>query len=264
MTTVLLIRHGRTTANSAGVLAGWTSGVRLDETGEAQVESVARRLVPVPLAAVVSSPLERCQQTARSLIAQRDGQEVTTDERLGECRYGDWNGARIDRLATDSLWEVVQQHPSGAGFPGDEGESLRDTQHRAVSAVRDWNSRLGEDAVYAVCSHGDVLKAVIADAVGMHLDLFQRIQVDPGSLTVIRYTRLRPFLCRLNDRGGDVSDLVPRQEADRQAKRRRWWPGRRRAWRGARPQGGEPGRDGDRGPGSRAGSGDAVIGGGSG
>ena len=86
---------------------------------------------------------------------------------------------------------------------------MLDVQHRAVSAVRDWNARLGPDATYLVCSHGDVIKSIIADSLGLHLDLFQRIQVDPCSLTVIRYTPLRPFLIRLNDTGGSVADLRP-------------------------------------------------------
>lgn len=221
MTTVLLVRHGRSTANTAGLLAGWTPGVHLDEDGRAQAAALAERLQPVPLAAVVSSPLERCRETAAALTEGRGSLEVSTDDRLGECWYGEWNGQPLDKLAKQDLWQVVQGHPSGAVFPGEGGEALRDTQHRAVSAVRSWNARLGDDATYAVCSHGDVLKAVIADAMGMHLDFFQRIEVGPASLTVIRYTRLRPFLLRLNDTGGTVADLVPKAQAPK--RRRRWW-----------------------------------------
>jgi probable phosphoglycerate mutase len=100
---------------------------------------------------------------------------------------------------------VVQAHPSGARFPGEDGESMPDVQHRAVGAVREWNARLGRDATYLICSHGDVIKSLIADSLGMHLDLFQRIQVDPCSLTAIRYTPFRPFLRRMLDTGGTVS-----------------------------------------------------------
>lgn len=220
MSTVLLVRHGRSTANTDGVLAGWTPGVHLDDRGTEQANALARRLRPVPLAAVVASPLERCQETASAIADGRDGLSVSTDERLGECKYGDWNGQRLSALAKEELWQVVQGHPSGAVFPGAGGEALRDTQHRAVSAVRAWNDRLPDEATYVVCSHGDVLAAVIADALGMHLDMFQRIQVDPCSLTAIRYTRLRPFLLRLNDTGGSVDDLVP---AAPQPKRRWRW-----------------------------------------
>ena len=87
---------------------------------------------------------------------------------------------------------------------------MLDMQHRAVAAVREWNTRLGPDATYLVCSHGDVIKAIVSDALGLHLDQSQRIIADPCSLTVIRYTPLRPFLIRLNDVGGAVDDLLPR------------------------------------------------------
>jgi probable phosphomutase (TIGR03848 family) len=206
MTTVLLVRHGLTDANRSGVLAGWTAGVRLADKGREQATALGSRLAAVPVAAVVSSPLERCVETAEALAAGRD-LTVETDERLGECRYGDWTGQELKKLAKDPLWKVVQAHPSAATFPG--GEALRDTQARAVDAVRAVNERLGPDATWVAVSHGDVIKAILADALGLHLDLFQRIQVDPCSLSVVRYTTLRPFVVRMNDVGGAVDDLRP-------------------------------------------------------
>ncbi len=220
MTTVLLVRHGLTMLTGP-VLAGWTPGVDLDDRGKAQAEVLAARLAPLPLDSVVTSPLERCVQTAAAIAAARDGhpeRAVHVDERVAECRYGDWTGKRIKKLAKDPLWRVVQAHPSGARFPGPDGESLSDMQHRAVGAVRDWNARLGRDACYVICSHADVIKAIVADSLGVHLDLFQRIQIDPCSLTVIRYTDLRPFLVRLNDTGGGVDDLVAAVLAARKAR----------------------------------------------
>ena len=201
MTTLLLVRHGLT-AMTGPVLAGWTPGVHLDERGAAQAAALGERLAPVPLAAVVSSPLERCAETAAAL-----GRPVETDERLGECRYGDWTGQELKRLAKEPLWRQVQAHPSAVTFPG--GESLRAVSARAVDCVREWNARLGPDATWVAVSHGDVIKAVVADALGLHLDQFQRIGVDPCSVTVIRYTELRPFVVRLNDTGGGVDDLLP-------------------------------------------------------
>jgi probable phosphomutase (TIGR03848 family) len=208
VTTVLLLRHGRTTANAAGVLAGWTPGVLLDDAGTAQVRAVSERLAKVPLTAVVSSPLERCVQTSDAVAQGRDLQ-VQTDDRLGEARYGDWTGRTIKELSKEPLWKVVQQHPSAAVFPGDEGEGLAQTQARAVAAVRAWNATLGPDAVWLACSHGDVIKAILADALGLHLDQFQRIVVDPASISVVTYTATRPFVVRVNDTGGDVSGLIP-------------------------------------------------------
>jgi probable phosphomutase (TIGR03848 family) len=217
VTTVLLLRHGRTTANSGGVLAGWTPGVQLDEAGAAQVQAVGERLAKVPMAAIVSSPLERCVQTAAAIAAGR-ALEVQSDDRLGEARYGDWTGRAIKELAKEPLWKVVQLHPSAAVFPGPEGEGLAQTQARAVAAVREWNAKLGPNAVWLACSHGDVIKGILADALGLHLDQFQRIVVDPASISVVTYTETRPFVVRVNDTGGDVSALVPPPRTRRRRK----------------------------------------------
>jgi probable phosphomutase (TIGR03848 family) len=211
VTTVLLVRHGLT-ASTGQVLTGWTPGVGLDDRGRAQAAALAARLARIPLDAIVTSPLERCRQTTEPIAATRDGQlaAIVTEPRLGECHYGDWTGRSLKDLEQDPLWPVVQAHPSAVRFPGADGESMLDMQHRAVAAVREWNSKLGKDATYLVCSHGDVIKAIVADSLGLHLDQCQRIQADPCSLTVIRYTTLRPFLVRLNDVGGSVDDLLPK------------------------------------------------------
>jgi probable phosphomutase (TIGR03848 family) len=217
VTTVVFLRHGRTTANAGGVLAGWTPGVALDDAGRAQVQAVGERLAKVPLGAVVSSPLERCLQTAEAIAAGRE-LTVQTDDRLGEARYGDWTGRTIKELVKEPLWKVVQQHPSAAVFPGSAGEGLAETQARAVAAVRAWNATLGPEATWLACSHGDVIKAVLADALGLHLDQFQRIVVDPASISVVTYTETRPFVVRVNDTGGDVSALIPPPKRRRRAK----------------------------------------------
>ena len=217
MTTVVLVRHGLTHLTGP-VLAGWTPDLHLDERGIAQAEAVAERLRPVPFTAVVSSPLDRCLDTAGHVLAGRDGLALRVEDRLGECRYGDWTGRPIKELAKDPLWKVVQNHPSAVVFPGPEGEALAHTQARAVAAVRDWNARLGPDATWLACSHGDVIKAIVADAMGLHLDQFQRIVIDPCSVTVIRYTELRPFVVRVNDTGGGVADLVPPARKGRRRK----------------------------------------------
>jgi probable phosphomutase (TIGR03848 family) len=206
VTTVLFIRHGLT-ALTGPVLTGWTPGIHLDERGQAQVAALGERLRPVKLAAIVSSPLERCLDTADAVAAGRDPQPARhVDERVGEVRYGAWTGGELKRLAKDPLWRSVQAHPSAVTFP--DGEALRDTQARAVSAVYDWNARLGEDVTYAIVSHADVIKAILADALGLHLDQFQRIVVGPASLSVVRYSPLRPFVLRVNDIGGDPVDLI--------------------------------------------------------
>jgi probable phosphomutase (TIGR03848 family) len=204
--TVLLLRHGRTTSNATGELAG-RRPVELDDTGRAQAARAGERLRPLPLAAVVTSPLLRCRQTVE--LALPDAVAVA-DEGLTECGYGDWEGQPLKKLAKDPLWPVVQVHPSAAVFPN--GEAMAAMSARAVDAVRRWDARLtaehGPETLWLACSHGDVIKAIVADAMGLHLDQFQRIVADPASITVIRYTPTRPFLVRLNDTS-DLSSLVP-------------------------------------------------------
>ncbi|MEV7202935.1 histidine phosphatase family protein [Streptomyces griseoluteus] len=212
MPTLILVRHGRSTANTAGLLAGWTPGVALDERGAEQAAALPGRLDGLPLAEIVVSPLQRCQETMRPLLDARPDLTPRTDDRIGECHYGDWSGRKLAELKDEPLMEVVQTHPSAAAFPG--GESLREMQTRAVAAVRDWNARVesehGPDAVYLMCSHGDIIKSIVADALGLHLDLFQRVSVEPCSVTAIRYTRLRPYLVRLGETG-DLASLAPRE-----------------------------------------------------
>jgi len=216
VTLVLLVRHGLTGATGS-VLAGRTPGIPLDDRGREQAAALAARLASVPLDAIVTSPVQRCRETADAIAAARNGHPVAVaeDEQFAEVRYGDWTGKPLRRLVRDPLWRAVQAHPSAVRFPGADGEAMADVQHRAVRAVRDWNTRLGRDAVYLICSHGDVIKSVIADCLGMHLDMFQRISADPCSLSVIRYTPLRPFLLRMNDTGGSVTSLIRPARAGR-------------------------------------------------
>ena len=156
---------------------------------------------------------QKLERVIRPLLDARPGLTAHTDERIGECHYGDWSGRKLAELKDEPLMEVVQAHPSAAEFPG--GESMRAMATRAAEAVREWNARVerdhGPDAVYLMCSHGDIIKSLVADALGLHLDLFQRISVEPCSITAIRYTRTRPFLVRLGDTG-DFASLVPREE----------------------------------------------------
>lgn len=207
MSTVLLVRHGLT-AMTGPVLAGRTPGVHLDERGQKQAATVAERIAAIPLAAVVTSPLDRCLETAQVIHAAQPGDAAwEVDERLTECGYGDWTGKSIKDLAKDPLWKVVQSQPSAVRFPN--GEALADMSARAIAAVRDWDQRLGDDAVWVACTHGDVIKAVVADALGLHLDQYQRIVPDPCSVSVIRYTPTRPYVMRVNDVGGDLAGFAP-------------------------------------------------------
>ena len=204
MKRLLLLRHA-TTDHTGKLLTGWTPGVHLGERGRSEARALAERLAPLEIDAIYSSPLERCLETA-SAVAEPRGMKVTTVEEVGEVRFGDWTGKELRELAKSDLWRVVQAHPSGARFP--DGESIYEMQARAVLACE----RLREahpDETVAVCSHADVIKAVAAHYLGMHLDLFQRINVDPASVSIVRYTASRPFVLAMNTHEGDLSWLVP-------------------------------------------------------
>jgi probable phosphomutase (TIGR03848 family) len=213
MATVILLRHGRTSANASGTLAGRSPDVHLDDVGVTQAERAADRLAVVPLVDLVSSPLDRCRETAKAVAARQTPKaRIHTDKALTECDYGEWQGRKLRDLARLALWRTVQTNPSAATFPG--GESLPEMQARAVSAVRRRDAAVaathGHDAVWLAVSHGDLIKSVIADALGMHLDLFQRIQVDPAAISVIRYTEARPYVLACNTHEGDLAWLAPR------------------------------------------------------
>lgn len=219
MTLVVLTRHGRSSSNADGTLAGWTPGVDLDDTGRAQARTLADRLAGVPLVGVVTSPLQRCRSTAEAVLAARraragESPPLHVEDRLGECRYGAWTGQRLKDLAREPLWRTVQERPSAVTFPAHpehEHESMQQMSDRAVAALRDWDQRVsaehGPAAAWLVVSHGDVLKALVADALGMGLDRFQRLVADPASVSVLQLTPHRPTLLRLNDTGSDPVDL---------------------------------------------------------
>ncbi len=221
MAVLLLVRHGRSTANTSRTLAGWTPGVALDDVGRDGAARLAERLGPLAISRLVASPLQRCQETAEILAAPHTGLAVEPEEGLGECRYGAWTGRPIAELAKDPLWRTVQERPSEASFPAGEdypAESLRSMWDRAVEAVqrldREVEADGGRYAVWVAVSHGDVIKAIIAHALGLTLDQFQRIVVGPGALSVIHYTEQRPFVLRTNDGGGDLRDLLPTERTD--------------------------------------------------
>lgn len=178
--------------------------------GRRQAEHTAERIAVVPLVGVVSSPLERCRHTSRILLQHQQGSaSLQLDRALTECDYGHWQGRKLTDLAQEPLWSVVQDQPSAAVFPG--GESLAAMQARAVAAVRGHDARFeaehGPGAVWAAVSHGDLIKSVLADALGMHLDLFQRIQVGPASVSVVRYGPGRPQVVTTNTDAGDLTWL---------------------------------------------------------
>lgn len=210
--TVILLRHGVSTSNLGHTLAGRSPGVELAERGFEQAVALAERLSQLPIAQIVRSPLLRCEQTVAPL-AEKLGLTQIVEDRLAEVDYGEWTGRKLSELVKEPLWQVVQRHASGAIFPG--GEGLADVQIRSVAAVREYDRRLSaeheRDVLWLACSHGDVIKAVLADALGIHLDGFQRIVAEPASISVVRYAPTSPSVWRINDTGTDLSALIPKK-----------------------------------------------------
>ena len=214
MATVLLVRHARSTANASGLLTGRQPGVHLDDVGRKQAETVAERIAAVPLARIVSSPMERTRETARAIARAQAGDVRTgVDKGITECDYGEWQGQPLKELIKHKLFKVVRTQPSAVVFPG--GEAMAAMSARASQTVRRLDAAVteehGADAVWVAVSHGDPIKAILADALGLHLDQFQRLHVDPASVSIVRYTDESAYVLATNSGAGDLSWLAPKK-----------------------------------------------------
>ncbi len=197
---MVLVRHGQTPTTGA-VLPGRAPGLHLAEAGAAQADAVAERLAGVEqVAAVYTSPLERTRETARP-IARARGLKVRVERGLLECDFGEWTGRTLKELGKLPEWASVQRYPSGFRFPG--GESFREMQARVTGALARLVERHRGEVIVAV-SHADPIKAAVADALGTHLDLFQRIAVSPCSTTVISYGTGGPMVLSVNSVTGTL------------------------------------------------------------
>lgn len=204
-TLVLLVRHGQT-PTTGSTLPGRARGLHLAETGHAQAEAAAARIAQFgEIAAIYASPLERTRETARPIARER-GLKVQIDRGLLECDFGDWTGKKLDALRKLPEWATVQRYPSGFRFPN--GESFAEMQTRMVGAIDDIVARHPGRTVVAV-SHADPIKAAVAQALGTHLDLFQRIVISPCSITAILYSPTGPAVLAVNSTGDDLSGLKP-------------------------------------------------------
>lgn len=199
MPLILLIRHGENEFTRTGKLAGWTTGVSLNEAGRKQAEGLVERLKALPIKHIYSSPLERAQETAAPLAKAR-GLKVEIRPGLGEVQYGQWTGKSLKVLGRTRLWKVVQQLPSAMQFP--EGETMRGAQLRFVDAVEAIvRAHPSPKAVVALFAHSDPIKLAVAHYLGMPLDLFQRLVISTASVTVLRLGHGQPSLVKLNETG---------------------------------------------------------------
>ncbi|MBN2304884.1 MAG: MSMEG_4193 family putative phosphomutase [Anaerolineae bacterium] len=196
MTDFLLVRHAINDWVKTGRLAGWTPGVHLNPDGQAQAQALGEHLAKTPLVAIYSSPLERTMETAEAIAAHHPKLRVQSLDDVGEVRYGQWQGKKLSHLRREKMWHTVQVYPSRAHFPG--GEAIRQAQSRAVDALETLVAKHPTDRVVVV-SHSDIIKLMVAHYLGAHLDMFQRIEISPASLTLIRLGANRPTIMRVND-----------------------------------------------------------------
>ena len=177
--TIYLLRHGHSTANARSILAGRDASVSLSPRGIEQAQAVMHELGERKFAKIYSSPMPRCLETLRPL-AGKSKLKIEKDDGLIEMEYGDWSGKKLLMLSRKKMWSEIQARPSLVRFPN--GESFLEMQGRALESVK---SLAIPGAEILVCSHGDVIKAIVAGLVGLHLDNFQRLSIDPASITVI-------------------------------------------------------------------------------
>ena len=203
-TLVLYVRHGQT-ATTGKVLPGRAPGLHLADSGRAQAQAVAERIASLKrVDAIYASPLERARETAAPIASGRK-LKVTVDKGLLECDFGQWTGGALKELARTPEWRTVQRYPSGFRFPA--GESFREMATRmAATAARLRAAHPGQ--VVVAVSHADPIKAAVADALGLHLDLFQRIVISTCSVTAIAYGDEGPAVLTVND-SGDLAKLAP-------------------------------------------------------
>lgn len=201
---MLLVRHGQTPTTGAK-LPGRAPGLHLSDQGTVQAQTAAHRIAATgAVDAVYASPLERARETARP-IGRATGNRVRTARGLNECDFGDWTGASLARLRKRRDWKQVQRYPSGFRFP--DGESFREMQSRITSQVADLAGSHPGATIVAV-SHADPIKALVADAMGTHLDLFQRIVISPCAVTAVLYSEGGPIVLSVNNTA-ELTDLQP-------------------------------------------------------
>jgi probable phosphoglycerate mutase len=202
---IVLIRHAHSTANASGVLSGQLPNVHLSKSGQEQAKRLAERLGKLTIAQVQVSPMDRCSETLAPWLAKYGKNvKVITEPNLVEVDYGKWSGKKLATLSRAKLWRKVQGQPSAVTFP--EGESLSQMQVRAMQTVHDFFASNLELTI--MVSHGDVIKAIVASSLGMHLDDFQRIVIDPASITILESSGGTIRLTRLNDSDSSVGELL--------------------------------------------------------
>jgi len=207
---VVLIRHAHSEANAKALLSGRTPGVHLSAKGVAQAQELITRLGSLKVATLRISPLERCMESITPWWENKGNKidpstQLIRDENLNEVDYGEWSGKKLAVLSKKRLWQTVQNSPSSMYFPS--GEGLAQMQVRAMKAVYEATSTKRKGAAVLV-THGDVIKSIVASALGMHLDSFQRLVIDPASVSVLDFSGSKPRVLLLNDSRANLESFL--------------------------------------------------------
>jgi probable phosphomutase (TIGR03848 family) len=219
MTRIVLLRHAHSSANAKAILAGRAPGVDLSDRGRKESHDVANRLKEIEFSLIRFSPMERCAQTIEPLLTQfskgRGAKPIIEVEHdLVEVDYGKWTGRKLAILSRDKAWKVVQNTPSAMYFPG--GEGLLDVQARAMRALNSAAHTPGKGAKLLV-SHGDVIKSIVASVLGTHLDHFQKIVIDPASLTVLDFNGVDYRVLTLNSTTAPISAFLKEESSKKKS-----------------------------------------------
>jgi probable phosphoglycerate mutase len=201
---VVLVRHAHSQANAAGILSGRRPNIALSEKGRTQAQELAARLGELKVKELRVSPMQRCIETIDPWVSTKSRIRRIEDHGITEVDYGKWSGRTLRSLSREKLWKIVQENPSRVFFP--DGEGMANMQARAIESMHLALSSTGTGAVVMV-SHGDVIKALVAANLGMRLDDFQRIIIDPASVTLFDFSSKTPRLLLLNDSHTNIGDL---------------------------------------------------------
>jgi probable phosphomutase (TIGR03848 family) len=203
MARIVLLRHAHSIANEKNLLAGRINGITLSRSGKSQALELVDRLGSMQFDEIAISPLQRCRETIDPWLSANNAKSrLVIDESISEVDYGSWSGKTLASLRRKAQWKVVQDFPSQMIFP--EGESLLEMQGRALSGFYRLNAVKGKGPRLLV-SHGDVIKSIVAHCLGMHLDQFQRLVIEPASLTIIDTDSGVSRLVRFNDAKGSLT-----------------------------------------------------------
>ena len=214
MASIILVRHSRSTANTAGVLAGQAPGISLDEVGQTQAQGLITRIGDVAISRTISSPLQRCIETISPWHQSHGKSAIEIDNNFIESNYGSWTGQNLSDLAKEPLWKEVQKQPSKVTFPN--GESFQEMFSRVSEGLDKVIENLGDEDNVIIVSHGDIIKLAIAKVLDLPIDNFQKLVIDPASISIVKVEKdgdlIRTALISMNESGTPLTKLLASKE----------------------------------------------------